>query len=181
MDPTMQPFNSNFAPSASSSMQVQFFPGQRVWYKSSTGEERKARVVKVGVNDIDLNIRAEADLVNVRVRDDQTEVSSDDEYEFEDEEGDSDDEDYDPNATYSVGQTVWYTSSSGEELKARVMASESGGTVDLNIREEADLQRVRPRDGEVEQSDEDEYDHLEDDDDDDDDEMGGETMAMDQD
>jgi hypothetical protein len=49
---------------------------------------------------------------------------------------------------------VWYKNSEGEEMKARVTRVE-GGEIDLNIREEADVERVRARDPAGEASDDD--------------------------
>ena len=67
---------------------------------------------------------------------------------------------------FEVGHRVWYKSSSGEEIKARVVRCIDGqALLDLNVREEADIGRVRPR-LEADASDDDEYDYLEDDDDD---------------
>jgi hypothetical protein len=66
-----------------------------------------------------------------------------------------------PQATdYTVGQRVWYMSKThNEEVKGRVTRVESG-IVDLNVRDEADLCQVRPRD-DADASDDDEYDYLE--------------------
>jgi hypothetical protein len=129
-----------------------FSAGDTVWYTASDGEERKARVTKVGGDELDLNIREEADSARVRPRDGAADASDEE-------------EDYGhlAGSSFEVGDTVWYTSSDGEELKGRVRRVE-GDEIDLNIREEADLDRVRARDAEDEASDDDEYDHLSDDD-----------------
>ena len=160
-----------------------FSVGQRVWYKSSSsGEELKGRVTanNKGNGAIDLNIREEADPSRVRARgDDEASAADeydhlDDDYEEEESESDEDEEEDDgveamdaDDPLFAVDQRVWYQSSSGEELKARVVTF-FGTTVDLNIRDEADASRIRPR-GDDEASEPDEYDHLDDDDDDDDD------------
>ena len=60
--------------------------------------------------------------------------------------------------TFAVGDRVWYKSSDGTEMKARV--TKVGDELDLNVRDDADLTRVRLR-GDEEASDDDEYDHLE--------------------
>ena len=69
------------------------------------------------------------------------------------------DDEYDHLPAFSEGDTVWYKSSDGDEVKARVKRAGSD-ELDLNVREDADPARVRPRDPEGEASDDDEYDHL---------------------
>ena len=71
------------------------------------------------------------------------------------------DDEYDHLPAFSEGDTVWYKSSDGDEVKARVKRAGSD-ELDLNIREDADPARVRARDPEGEASDDDEYDHLSD-------------------
>ena len=70
---------------------------------------------------------------------------------------------------FTKDQRVWYTCSSGEELKARVTAwDKSTLALDLNIRDEADPSKVRARIDE-ECSEDDEYDHIDEEDEEDDD------------
>ena len=54
-------------------------------------------------------------------------------------------------ATFKVGDKVWYNSSSQGETKARVTGTACW--LDLNVREEADPERVRPRDDPADASD----------------------------
>ena len=59
---------------------------------------------------------------------------------------------------FYYGQPVWYTDSSGVDRKARINRILLGEhfQLDLNIREDADVNKIRDRTSEV--SDEDEYD-----------------------
>jgi hypothetical protein len=65
--------------------------------------------------------------------------------------------------TFTVSQRVWYMSSDGTEMKARITSI--GEEINLNVRDDASLDRIRPR-SEDELSDADEYDYLDEDDDD---------------
>jgi hypothetical protein len=121
-----------------------FAPTAKVWYRCSTGEEIKGRVVKCdGGATLDLNVRDGAARANVRARSDDA--------------GDASDEGaYD--RLWAVGQRVWYTStSSGQMMKARITAV--GATLDLNVKEDADEANVKPR-GDDDASDPDQYDYL---------------------
>ena len=66
--------------------------------------------------------------------------------------------------TFTVSQRVWYMSSDGTEMKARITSI--GEEINLNVRDDASSDRIRPR-SEDELSDADEYDYLDEDDDDD--------------
>eukprot|EP01043_Picozoa_sp_COSAG02_P053514 COSAG02_NODE_5918_length_3941_cov_1.614784_4_plen_129_part_00 len=113
-----------------------------VWYTSSDGEQLKARVVATTGHELNLNIREDADSTRVRERDAVADASDEE-------------EDYGHlTSGFEVDQCVWYKNSEGEEMKARVTRVE-GDEIDLNIREEADIERVRERDPEGEASDDD--------------------------
>ena len=63
----------------------------------------------------------------------------------------------------SVGQRVWYTDSTGEERKARVeklIIDSVSFQIDLNIKEDANIHRIRYRQEEEDVSDDDEYDFV---------------------
>ena len=100
----------------------------------------KARVTAAGA-ELNLNIREDADPTRVRARDAAAEASDEE-------------EDYGHLSGFQVGDCVWYKNSEGEEMKARVTRVE-GDEIDLNIREEADVERVRARDPAGEASDDD--------------------------
>ena len=74
--------------------------------------------------------------------------------------------------TFTVSQRVWYMSSDGTEMKARITSI--GEEINLNVRDDASSDRIRPR-SEDELSDADEYDYLDEDDDDDDEEEKSEA------
>ena len=127
-----------------------FFPGQKVWYRCSTGEELMARVKSVEGAELNLNIRDDADVGSVRPRDDTEEDAM------------SDEDQYDEDKLYSSGEKVWYKSSTGEMMKARVEEITADNELNLNIKEDAPWDRVTKRDDTQDgaMSDDDEYDHL---------------------
>ena len=75
----------------------------------------KARVTAVG-DTLDLNVREEADPTRVRARD-ATADASDEEEDYGHLGADGD---------FEEGETVWYTNSEGEEVKARVKSVGDG-------------------------------------------------------
>jgi hypothetical protein len=92
-------------------------------------------------DELNLNIREDADPTRVRARNAVADASDEE-------------EDYGHLSGFEVGQCVWYKNSEGEEMRGRVTRVE-GDEIDLNIREEADIERVRERDPEDEASDDD--------------------------
>ena len=109
-----------------------------------------ARVKSVEGAELNLNIRDDADVGSVRPRDDTEEDAM------------SDEDQYDEDKLYSSGEKVWYKSSTGEMMKARVEEITADNELNLNIKEDAPWDRVTKRDDTQDgaMSDDDEYDHL---------------------